>query len=502
MNQLVLFSFIFLFIGIVDVKSCFAQDTQTQNIDVELISLPPTDSRFLQTEKFKPPTQWAIPWSKVESPRMRWHMTWSKKLDEIKLRLKDSYSDLITPVTIETVLIDNKLITYSGFAGCNRFSGGYQRYILKPETLKVKVKEGVIYYETTPEDIGTRITAFRSTLKGCQRKQHKEGGQELSYNPAILESFISKNALKVTHKWEGNTLEWQNESGEVIARFEKLADLTIQRNFWVLDPNKHDNDPILEQYFPPARVKIDFPHISISRGCGTFLARVDITDKNFQLSSKVSHYPCEDLFDLDKGQRVPYTPNEDAPYNLLARYMPQIKFYRLTGDGETRGLVLSNHDGKDLLYFIPSEPFSRTPYRTHIYDQLDGYEWNIQPHENISAQTLTRMNPIRIFRSEYIKDEPKGRASIISTQNCSIYGLNVSRSNTTFIKSEHRMNVYNSKLKSYPRCHGPAAAELKAEWKKAKKLLFDDNYLIFYDEDWNEVMRSTRGKSLEDIEVP
>ena len=64
------------------------------------------------------------------------------------------------------------------------------------------------------------------------------------------------------------------------------------------------------------------------------------------------------------------------------------------------------------------------------------------------------------------------------------------------------MNVYNSNLDAYPRCHGPAGSELKAEWKKAKKLLFDDSYLIFYDEDWNEVMRSKRGKSLESIEVP
>lgn len=496
MSRLLLFLVAYVFSGTLGGFSCFAQETEMQTIDIESFKTPRDVVQLLPPEHL-PPIKWNIPWDKVKNPRVRWHMTWSNELEALKNRIID-YSYLIAPVTIQTVFVDNKLLTYRAYAGCNRISGSLQKYILKPETLSVKVVNGGVSYETTPEDIGTRISELTRTLKGCNRvAEGKDGNQVYIDISSTMESFILKNAPKATHIHNGDELKWVDENGVIIARFEKLADLTIQRNLWVLDPEIHDNDPILEQYFPPARVRIDFPYTSISRGCGSFLAKVDITDKNFQLSSKVSTLECEDLFDLDKGQRVPYTPNEDATYNLLARYMPQIKSYRVTGDDETRRLVLSNHEGKDLLHLISFKSLSRRQYQTHIYDQLDGHEWVIEPHENITKQTLNSVNPVRIFRSESLKDEPKGRASIVSAQNCNIFGLNVSRSNTTYLKSEHLMNVYNSNLNAYPRCHGPAGSELKAEWKKAKKLLFDDSYLIFYDEDWNEVMRSKRGKSLE-----
>lgn len=429
--------------------------------------------------------------------KTRWQMVWVKDLPMHNLPHPDFADDLdnfIKTVNIHTSVIDGKTILTAASANCNFMGRSVSRQIVTPAKTTETIRDGTPHYETVPAVFKTYLS-FSTTQKACYFKRDINGETyELGWHTE-MEHFLIENIDTPIKIRGGTILEWTDESGEVIARFEKLPDISTHKNFWRLDPDIHPDDPVLENYFGRATISISFPRMSSNRACSRIYVPVMIKEDTFAITDDVKSYPCKDLSYLVDGQRQPYTPIATSAENMLQTYLPRVSKYTVTGNDETRRLVLSDDNGNALLSFIPTprRPSSDQKKRQNIYDHLDNHEWIIQPRDGDNASAS--VSPIRIIRhSGYLQDGPKTQAVIVSAKDCALSGLNVNPNNLA-------MNVYSAdSQKIYKTCDSPEALAVKSQWEKTKKLLFDDAHLIFYDENWGEVMRARRGKAIEDTD--
>lgn len=426
--------------------------------------------------------------------KTRWQMVWVKNLPMHNLPhpdFADDLDDFIETVNIHTSVIDGKTILTSASANCNFIGRSVRRKIFTPAKTTETIRDGTPHYETVPAVFKTYLS-FSTTQKACYLPREIDGKTYRLIWPTQMEEFLISNINTPIKIRGGTILEWADKSGEVIARFEKLPDITTHKNFWRLDPDIHPDDPVLENYFGRATISISFPKLSSNRACSRIFAPVMIKEDTFAITDDVKSYPCEELSVLVDGQRQPYTPVATSAENMLQTYLPRVSKYTVTGEDETRRLVLSDENGNALLSFIPTprRPSSNPKRTQKIYDRLDNHEWIMQPRagDRVSAS----FSPIRIIRhSGYMQDGPKTQAVIVSAKDCALSGLNVNPNNLA-------MNVYSAdSQKIYKTCDRPEALAAKAQWEKAKKLLFDNTHLIFYDENWGEVMRARRGKVIE-----
>ena len=427
--------------------------------------------------------------------KTRWKMVWVKDLPMHNLPHPDLAHDLdnfIKTVNIHTSVIDGKTILTAASATCNFMGRSVRRKIVTPAKTTETLRDGAPHYETMPAVYKTQFD-FSTTQKGCYFKREINGETyELGW-PTEMEHFLIENIDTPIKVRGGNILEWADESGEVIARFEKLHDISKHKHFWTLDPDIHPDDPVLADYFGPAAISINFPKITSHRGCASIYAPFMLNENRFSITDEVKTYPCKDLSYLVDGQRQPHAPVATSAENILQTYLPRVSKYTVTGKDETRRLVLSDDNGNALLSFIPTprRPSSNPKRTQKIYDHLDNHEWIIEPRARDRAGAS--VSPIRVFRhSGYMQDGPKTQAVIVSAKDCALSGLNINPNNLA-------MNVYSADgQKIYKTCNGPEALAVKAQWGEAKKLLFDDTHLIFYDENWGEVMRARRGKAIEE----
>lgn len=440
-------------------------------------------------------TSWRMTW--VED--FGTTLTWDENYEATQLPHKDwapHLENYIRTVKIQTSMIDGKFSTVSASAGCNGIGRDIRRRVVTPAKTIETIRDGQAHYETTPA-VFENYDEWFTTQKGCTWGQEIDG-KKYGFNwISLMERFLLKNAPNATLSRKANSLEWIGPSGTAIARFEKLPDVLMHQNYWEIDPNFHDDDPVLARYLGPGKISISFPKISFYRACSRLFSKVDATDIGFEISNEVSVYPCEDISYLLNGQRLAYTTNNTAPENLLARHLPEVARYTIAEEGETQRLTLSDKDGKSLVHLISSDvrPLNSQQNELRIYDTLDDHEWIMEPTANLSADVIRTLNPVRIFRHHAnIKEGPKTKATLISGQDCALRGFGVTGRNQS-------MAVYRPRsLKTYNECESAEASALKTEWAKARRMLFDDNTLVFYDENWTEVMKARRGQPLETLE--
>jgi len=428
--------------------------------------------------------------------RTMWRMVWvdyDLAFDELPHEdLAPYLEDFIRTVTIETDSLDDEPLPVRISAGCNNVGRSRGWRIAVPEQTIETIQDGKPHFETIPATFERRTSEWTSTLKACGRLHRIEGKSYTVYWPNSLEVFLLKHAKVAVLTEEGDGLDWADETGTVMARFEKLPDLYARNIYWRLDPQLHEDDPVLVKNFGPASIVFGFSYMSSSRSCGNFHARTEITDKTFKLLKPFAARPCKDLYDLLNGQAVPYTPTTASTENTLERILPKITQYAVTGTGKDRRLTMSDQNGRALLHLLISERglHRREHINANIFDQLDDYEWIMEPTGSLSAETLRDTNPIRIIKYNKVRKK-KSKAAIISAQNCTIHGLKVNG-------KPHRMNVYSSYSRGpYRGCEGEKVNEIREDWANARNILFDDSNLIFYDNDWTEVMRARRGPRLE-----
>ena len=396
----------------------------------------------------------------------------------------------IRSVNIHTAVIDGELLTTRASAGCNGMGRSMRKVVVTPAQTVEIFRDGITQYETTPATYKTETSWF-TTQKACSIGLKIDGKAHDTNWIAIMESFIMANGDKVSHSRIGETLEWKNVDGTIIARFEKLPNIVMHKHFWRLDPDVHEYDPVIKRYFGAANIVVSYPKLSSYTFCGPIYAPIDVTDKRFKLSDKMRVNPCGDMSYLVNGQRFPYTPTDNAVHNLLERLLPNVAQYAVSETGDTRRLALSDEEGNTLINLVSTDegPWRSQLSSARVYDELDDYEWNIETNQIVTSNAIEALSPIRIFSHRgYMKDGPKTQAAIISAQNCAISGLNIRGQSA---------NIYKPfGLKGYDKCEDAAANALATELGKTKKLLFDDTHLIFYDGDWNEVMLAKRGASL------
>jgi len=403
----------------------------------------------------------------------------------------------IRSVNIHTAVISGELLTTRASAGCNGMGRSTRKVVATPARIVRKYREGKLRYETVPATYKMESFGWGTTQKACSLGLKIDGKLHDTNWIAMMEKFIMANGNKVSHSRTGETLEWKNVDGTIIARFEKLPNIVMHKHFWRLDPDVHEYDPVIKRYFGSANIVVSYPKLSSYTFCGPIYAPIDVTDNRFKLSDEMRVNPCEDLSHLVNGQRFPYTPNDNAVHNLLARHLPNVAQYAVSDTGDTRRLTLSDEGGNTLIGLISTDegPWRSQLSKARIYDELDDYEWIIESSQIETSNAIKALSPIRIFSHRgYVKDGPKTQAEIISAQNCAITGLNI-RGQSANIRKPFD-------LKDYDTCEEVAANALAAELGKTKKLLFDETHLIFYDDEWNEVMRAKRGKSLLGIEGP
>ena len=433
----------------------------------------------------------------------RWRMVWVNDFGQQNLQhegLAPFLDNFIRLVTIHTELEDGQPMTTRLSSGCNYIKWNTYKRIVTPVRTVETYRDGKLHYDTIPATYETHSDWYNQTQKTCFLRREIDGKAYSTSWYMTMEKFLMENGRNAAHSHKGDKLEWIDAEGSIIARFEKLPDIFIDTHFWKLDPIMHTDDPILAQYFGPAKLFISFPDFRYYRPCDQLSARVKFTGRGSQLFGDVveSSVACEDLSYLVDGQRYPYTPGNTAPNNLLARYLPEVTQYELKDDAYyPRQLTLSDEDGKPLLHLISVTGFwSEFEAQTHIYDQLDNHEWIIEPTANVTPDVISATSPIRIYRHHHgyksadYKGHAKMNASIITAQDCVVYGLKVNGRNQSMTRLKPRLKAYN-------KCDSSEVSKFNAEFVKAKKFLFDDTYLIFYDEDWNEVMRTRRGKSIE-----
>jgi len=444
-----------------------------------------------------------------------WRMVWIKDFAPIdwpytpEFKIKAQWPELqrkdlpqrletyIRSVNIHTAVINGELVTTRASAGCNGMGRSTHKVVVTPARTVEIFRDGKPQWETIPATYETE-TGWFTTQKACSIGLKIEGKLHDTNWIAMMENFIMANGNKVSHSRIGETLEWKNSDGTIIARFEKLPDIVMHKHLWRLDPDVHEYDPVIKRYFGAANISISYPKLSSYTFCGPISAPIDdVTDQLFKLSDEMWVNPCGELSYLVNGQRFPYTPNDNAVHNLLARHLPNVAQYAVSETGDTRRLALSDEDGNTLIKLISTGegPWRSQLSQARIYDELDDYEWNIETSQIMTSNVIEALNPIRIFSHHgYMKDGPKTQAAIISVQNCAISGLNIRGQSA---------NTYKPfGLKDYDKCEEVAANALAAELGETKKLLFDETYLIFYDDEWNEVMRAKRGKSLMESESP
>jgi len=428
----------------------------------------------------------------------RWQMVWVKDLEMHDLPhpdLAEQLNTFISRVNIHTADLDGTPTLTAASANCNFMGRSMMWTIVEPAKTTETIRNGKPHYETKPAIFKKRPASFSTTQKACSFRHEIEG---VIYDvgwPNQMEGFLIANINTPINIRAGNILEWEDESGEVIARFEKLPDISMGKIFWKLDPDIHPDDPVLKNYFGPATVSINFPSITSHRGCTRIYAPITLKENKFSLSGGMKSYPCKDLSVLIDGQRTAYTSVANTAEKILETHLPNASQYKVTEEGESSRLVLSDDKGNALINLIstPKRPARNNDNGLRIYDKLGNHEWIMEFDNNDAALKLH--SPVRIIRhNAYGQDTTKAYASLISSQGCVLRGFNVNGGSLT-------MNTYNPFRESgYRYCSGPEALALQKQWASARKILFDDTYLIFYDENWDEVMRAKRGKPVSDDE--
>ena len=437
--------------------------------------------------------------SEAAKPTM-WRMVWVDDFGVSDLPhegLRKHLESFTRTATIHTAVEDGQHITVSAYVGCNGMGRQTSRRIVTPAKTIETLKDGKPHYDTIPAEYET-VSGWYTTQTAC-RKSHEIDGKTYALDWfSKMEAFLFTNAQSAVHALSDGQLEWISEAGQAIAKFEKVPEAFSGNTYWELDPEIHEDDPILAKYFGANTITLRFPHLSSHRPCDRVYAQVEMTDKTFNLSDEVRAYPCEELSYLLNGQRYIHSSPEHSLQSLLEQTLPEITQYKFLETDKTKRLLLSNQNGEALLYFRATEksPLRGIEFQTRIYDMLDDHEWTLEPTKRLRHKAIKDVSPIRTLRHHGYnisgkKEGPKTRATLVSSMDCALQGLNVNG-------RSHNMNVYNpdSKWSGLPECKGESVEKIRTELGKAKKILFDDNHLIFYDGDWNEVMRAKRGRRL------
>ena len=362
------------------------------------------------------------------SQQTRWQMVWVKDLPSDDFEHPDLavlWDGFMKQVNIHTAVIDGEITLTSASAKCNFMGRSLRRRVVKPALTTETLRDGKLHYETVPA-VYEPYWEFSTTQKACSFRHEIEGEIYDVDWPMQMERFLSGNNDTPINIRAGNILEWEDESGEIIARFEKLPGISIHKNYWRLDPDIHSDDRVLEQYFGPATVVINFPKISSYRGCSRIYAQTALNQNKFSIIGEVKAYPCKDLSALVGGERMPYTPGANSAENILETHLPNVSQYVVTEEGDTRRLVLSDDNGNALINLISTSerPARKQDISARIYDLLDEHEWVIEPGKGDAVSP--KASPIRILgHLAYRHDLAKSQASLISAQGCALRGLNI-----------------------------------------------------------------------------
>ena len=425
-----------------------------------------------------------------------WRMIWVDDFGVAELPHEDIapyLDDFIRSVKITTSRIDGQLVNTRASAGCNGMGRSTSRRIVTPAKTIESYRDGKLHYETTPATYET-ITGWSTTQKGCSLLR-EIGGKKYNLNWfSPMEDFLLSHAPNVSLIRKDNHLEWADTSGTIIARFVKLPDIVLQYQGWFFDPDRHSDDPVMSKYFGPAKVYLNFPSLSYHRACERVSTPIELSETRLHITGKIYSSSCDGISYLINGQRHPYEPQKHAPHNLLNQVLPKVTHYEFSDNGETKRLTLLGEDNNKLLHLIASDegPSRQQATISHRLEALASHEWILDRTESLHRRDLKAISPIRIFRHHgYSTEGPKNYASIISAQDCAINNLHLNGYN-------QHMNIHHVSryLDNFQACDEDLVSEIRAEWGKTRNMLYDENYLIFYDTEWKEVMRARRGEPL------
>jgi len=163
----------------------------------------------------------------------KWQMVWLGDLGLSKLKLPHEglathRQDFIRTVYIQTEMIDGELVTTRASANCNSPSRITRKVVAKPAQGLVTYRNGRLIQEVVPATYKT-VVEYAMTSVGCSVGYEIDGKTYEMAWPNALEAFMLEKMQSATHHdRNGNTLEWSDDKGDVIARFEKHLDITSE----------------------------------------------------------------------------------------------------------------------------------------------------------------------------------------------------------------------------------------------------------------------------------
>jgi hypothetical protein len=161
---------------------------------------------------------------------IQWQMIWLGDLGRSELKapfdgLATQRQDFIRTVYIQTEMINGELVTTRASANCNNPTRVARTVVATPARSIATYRFGKRIYKNVPATYKT-VVEYVMTHVGCSVLHEQDGKTfELAW-PNAIEGFMLGQMKNAIHSRKGNELEWLDETGKVLARFEKHLEVT------------------------------------------------------------------------------------------------------------------------------------------------------------------------------------------------------------------------------------------------------------------------------------
>jgi len=152
-----------------------------------------------------------------------WQMVWAGDFGADPVSppgLAAELDKFIRSVSLRTGHVGGELVISSGYAGCNGIGREIRRRIVTPARTTETIRDGKPHYTTIPATYKAYVDIIMSQT-ACQLTPKVDGVRYPTNWIEMIEDFIGEQIRTGTPARNGDTLEWINEVGKVMAKYEK-----------------------------------------------------------------------------------------------------------------------------------------------------------------------------------------------------------------------------------------------------------------------------------------
>jgi len=153
----------------------------------------------------------------------KWQMVWAGDFGADPVSppgLAAEFDKFIRSVSLRTGHVGGELVISSGYAGCNGIGREIRRRIVTPARTTEIIRDGKPHYTTIPATYKAYVETVM-TQTGCSLTPIVNGVSYPTNWIEKMEDFIIEQIRTGTLAPNGDTLEWINEDGKVMAKYEK-----------------------------------------------------------------------------------------------------------------------------------------------------------------------------------------------------------------------------------------------------------------------------------------